>query len=233
MATDITTQALDKIARLKELAARPGTAAEAAAATKAIHRLMLKFGISELEVEKANVDQSVGYENERYSVGGNNNWRKTLFNAVSEYMFCRSVFDWKGEGVSVVGRRENIIVAKSMYEYLVGEIDRLADVGSTDPMVRMMVNAGMTTNRRWKGSFRTGAAYEMASRLKTLRKENVEAENASALVVVEQDALNKAFREYHPDVKNTTSKAGISDSMGLHAGRNAAKGINLASQLEA
>jgi hypothetical protein len=222
---------LDKIAKLKTLADKPGTPEEAAAAVAAIQRLMTRYSLTAMQVEGASRNDERGFDKTRYNLGGNNGWRSALMNRIAKYTFCTAVFDHAGAGCYIVGEEHNVVAVTGMYEYLVGEIMRLADLGwDTFPM------QSYTSVRRWKNAFKVGAADAVADRLKEqydahLAERQAEDSQTSALVVVKNDALAKAVRQFFPQSRNINMKAGYSDIAGRAAGERAGRGINLADQI--
>jgi hypothetical protein len=224
---------LDKIARLKGLAERPGTPEEAAAALAAIQRLMLKHNLDMAQVDLAGRTDQRGFEKESFNLGAAMNWRRNLINALCKYTFCDAVFPPRGSGVFLIGERHNIEVVKGMYEYLVNEVMRLADLGwsQVSPEERMFARP-----RAWKNAFRLGAGTTLGNRLKEQFEEQKAAEDQSAvnaLVLVKDNALAEAVAEFFPNLKTSRSKASMSDGRGYQAGLIAGSTVNLAAQIEA
>ena len=222
---------LDKIAQLKNLAQRPGTPEEAAAAVAAIQRLMTRYSLTAMQVEDASRNDERGFDKARYDLGGNNGWRSQLMNRITKYTFCTAVFDHAGSGCFIVGEEHNVVAVTGMYEYLVNEIMRLADLGWETYPAKYQ-----TTVRRWKNAFKVGAATAVADRLKEqydahLAERQAEDSQTSALVVVKTDELKRAVREFFPESRNITMGAGYSDHAGRSAGERAGRGINLANQI--
>lgn len=231
-ATTDLTAILDKIARLKALEAQPGTPEEAAAATAAIQRLMLRHNLTEAQVSTAGRNDQSGYDSTRYDIGAATMWRKYLMHTVAETTFCTAVFDHAGRGVNIVGEKHNVAVATGLYEYLSEAIERLADEGWEHDG---KYQPG-TTARRWKHAFRTGATNTVMQRLKdqfayAKRQEDAAGNDTSALVVVKGNELARAVRKLHPRSRSTASRAQTSDAHGAARGREAGRGISLADQI--
>jgi hypothetical protein len=226
------TQILDKIARLKGLAERPGTPEEAAAALAAIQRLMIKHNLDQAEVDAAGRNEERGFEQEGFDLGAAMNWRRNLLQAICKYTFCDVVFAPAGRRAHIVGERHNIEIVKGMYDYLVTEVMRLADTGwGALPAAEQ----AETKIRRWKNAFRIGAGSTLQTRLREQFEEQKRAEGedaVNALVVVKDAALAQAVSDFFPKTKTTRSRASLSDANGYLAGQLAGFGINLAAQIE-
>jgi hypothetical protein len=224
---------LDKIARLKGLAERPGTPEEAAAALAAIQRLAIKHNLDQAEISAAGRNDERGFEKEGFNLGAAMNWRRNLLQAICKYTFCDVVFAASGAHANIVGERHNIEIVKGMYDYLVTEVMRLAQVGWE---ALPATEQGSTTIRRWKNAFRIGAQATLRQRLHDQFEEQKAAEGeekVGALVVVKDAALAEAVAGFFPNTKTTRSRASMSDANGYLAGQLAGMGINLAAQIEA
>lgn len=232
MNTDLTA-ILDKIARLRGLADRPGTPEEAAAAVAAIQRLMLRYNLTQAQVDGASRNDQHGYEKVTIDLGAGMNWRRYLLHAICDYSFCKVVFPPKGRGAYIIGEQHNIAIVTGLYDYLVNEVMRLADVGWD---VLSPMDKRFSTVRAWKNSFRIGAGQTLRDRLKAQFEEQKRAEgeaSVNALVVVKNDALARAMREFFPNSRQTRSRSSLSDRNGYNAGVVAGRSINLAKQIEA
>src|SRR4051812_4255385 len=86
------TAILDKIARLKGLAQRPGTPEEAAAALAAIQRLMIRHNLDQQQIDAAGRHDERGFEKEDVDLGAAMNWRRVLLQGICKYTFCDVVF---------------------------------------------------------------------------------------------------------------------------------------------
>lgn len=230
--TDMTA-ILDKIARLKTLAERPGTPEEAAAALAGIQRLMLRYNLTEEEVDAAGRNEERGFDKFEFDLGASMMWRKNLMTRIARYSFCEAIFDHAGRRVWIIGEKHNVQVVKGLYDYLTDAIMRLADDGykALDIGERMFVKP-----RAWKHAFRTGAGQAVGDRLydqwKASQRE-AEAENArtSAIVLVKSEELANAVASFFPKLGTSRQRASYSDSHGLAAGKAAGRQINLAQQI--
>lgn len=233
---------LEKIALMKELQERAGTPGEAAAAAAGIQRLMFKYNISEIEVRQAKRDESEGFEREDYNLHSRDSWRAYLMNYIAEFNFCRMVYRngmKKGNIAILVGKEHNIIVTKNLYEYLSDELVRLADIAWKEEvkgakLKQHSYTSGPSLNARsFKHAFFHGATQEIYQRLKRQRQESMEeAGTSSALVVVEEEALNDAIKQMFGRLRSG-SNVTINDARGYGRGKEAGRSVNLVDQIGA
>ena len=124
---------LEQIAKLKTLEKRPGTAHEAAAATAAINRLMLKYNLTMMEVnEHLMRDKSAYYFDDIILgvFGQHVRWRVDLYWHLCETNFCKCYYQQSGSAqappmMRVFGLKHNISIVNALYVYLVEQIARL------------------------------------------------------------------------------------------------------------
>ena len=223
---------LDKIAKLKTLAERPGTPEEAVAAIAAIQRLMLKHNMSEAQVDGATRNDERGFVKEEYDIGAAMIWRRLLLISIARYTFCEVVFAYSGRGANIIGEKHNIAAVKGLYEYLVDAVMRLADE-SWDKLDRW--DRDNAKVRRWKNAFRIGAGDALRRRLKEqfeAQKKEAGESSVNALVVVNNAALRTAVKEFFPRIQSSKTQPGMSDGNGYGAGLVAGRSVNLAKQIE-
>lgn len=219
---------MDKVARLKTLAERPGTPEEAAAAVSAIQRLMTKYNLTQMQVNAASRNTERGFDRFEIDLGAKLQWRQVLLNAICEYGYCKFVFSSaNSRNGFIVGEQHNVVVAKELYAYLVAEIYRLADVGWDN-----IVQWGMS-KAKWCHSFRVGAAFAVAERIKQdfLADQQRQEASTSALVVVYEDDLNNAMARFFPRMGAGRKRITVADAHGYGRGQAAGKKINLAKQI--
>jgi hypothetical protein len=166
------------ISRIKKILARAASANvhEAETAAAMAHEMMLANKLTEADV--------AGFESEigDHELPGNSfyeAWRFALATAVAESCFCRVLRIIESGGlaptVHIIGLKQDFETVKSLFEFLVGEIDRLCDLG----MPRGTVDA--------RDSFRRGAVIAVQYRL--LRQvHRFERSSEKALVIVRDNA---------------------------------------------
>lgn len=219
---------MDKIARLKQLSERPGTPDEAAAAVSAIQRLMRRHNLTQMQVNSAKRNTEVGFDKFEADLGAVQMWRQGLMGAICKYGYCTFLMNAGGRSGYIVGEAHNVVVAKELYEYLVGEINRLA----TDGWRRYRYKA--TTNKRvWCHAFRVGAADAVVLRIKTdfMAEKKAAVASSNSLVVVYENDLARAVQNFFPHVTSTRRRMSVSSSAGYANGAEAGRQINLAKQI--
>ena len=215
-------QRLRKVRALTESSV-PG---EAAAAAAKLQEILLKHN---LEMEDIEDDSS--HVDDRYvkeplelgeSFGGMINWRRILISGVARSLMC-AAFSYKGtRDMVIVGQKHNIEMTRHFYDYLSGEIARLADVKWEEARASSRESA-----RSWKSSFYNGAVDIVVKRLhRKYQQVSQESERSQALVLKNERDLDGAVanlvgRVGRSKVYQKRSRAGYS------RGAQTAKGIRL------
>jgi hypothetical protein len=224
---------LAKLASLKDLAERPGSAGEAAAATAAIQRLLFTHNLTMADVPNKGDE----YIEQRFDVADLNakaqRWKRDLLQVVAEANFCRIAWFrrsefWKASDAVVVGREANVAVFLGLYEYLETEAKRQCRAAFK------AAAAGWYADRAFfNQSFYCGFVETIHDRLQAQRKESTAeaGERGTALVVQAKRELDDAFARFFPITQTVKSKAiGVAASacdVGCDAGRN----VNLDKQV--
>lgn len=124
-------QKIRKLLNLKESAEKVGNEGEAYAAAKGVHRLILKYNLSMEDVkdagqEKGGIDigetESISY-NDKYGC-----WKRGLLQVICQFNFCQGLIQSGNKSFSIVGEKQNIIIVKKLYEYLVAAFRHLASL---------------------------------------------------------------------------------------------------------
>jgi hypothetical protein len=231
---------LEKIALMKDLQERAGTPGEAAAAAAGIQRLMFRYNISEIEVQRATRDESEGFDREDYNIGGREMWKATLLNTIASFNFCRMVYFTGRKGGNIgalIGKKNNIIVTTNLYEFLVDELVRLAEIAWREAVeevqeqrIPFMRQPSMNA-KSFKNAFYLGAVQEIRNRLREQREESVaDQEGSSALVLVEEKALDDAVYKMFGRLRSG-GRSTINDSNGYRRGKSAGRSVNLVNQI--
>jgi len=182
-------KALDKIEKLMRLAAKNTSAEEAASAMARAQELLAAYNLSEESVGKtgATADQA---REQKVIKGGFYQFQRDLWRAIAELNFCmywtiehkfprmrrrrqsdgslREVWsNGKEHRHTVVGKRINVKATMFMAEYLQSTIERLVKDRYPLSSQRFMSEAI---------AFREGIADEVASRLRTKRRDKIKEE---------------------------------------------------------
>jgi hypothetical protein len=217
-------EVLTRLARIKALADRAGTLAEAEAASTMMAKLLLRYNLSLIDVERHATSSGQAQTSEAV-------WKRLLLRGVAEGHLCQAVHqDGTGHG-TIVGHAHNLIVAREMYFWLVGEINRLCQQARTqaaadDELAR-------DRPRTWSGNFRMGAAsaiYESYQRMLLEAQRETDGE-VWALVPLMTEEVNALMRQLFPTIKTRTYS--ISDATAFDHGRAAGASISLQKQVAA
>jgi hypothetical protein len=176
---------IDKIQKLRALAARAGSVHEAEAAAAAADKLVQENGIEEaqLEVQGQLAAEAPIEDVEPVAkwVGRTPTWQLLLVCDLMHHYDCVGYRTWiysdgrnVGEMVPIVGRPSDIANVRFMYGWLVVEIERLAQAANVEG-----------NGRSWLDSFRRGAAAGVRDKLHESKKAVVQAATARAKVAEE------------------------------------------------
>lgn len=224
---------LAKLASLKDLAERPGSAGEAAAATAAIQRLLFTYNLTMADVPNRGeefIEQLFGVANLNAKA---QRWKRDLLQVVAEENFCRIAWFrrtefWDGNDAVVVGREPNVAVFLGTYEFLETEAKRQCRAAFKS------VAAGWYADRAFfNQSFFCGFVETIHDRLQAQRKESTAeaGERGTALVVQAKRELDDAFARFCPRTSAVKSEvirvAASAYGVGCNAGRN----VNLDKQV--
>lgn len=210
---------LRRVAKLLKLATstNPNEAANAAAQAQ---RLMDEHRLSTDDVRGASDADPM--EQADVDMGGRkvrSVWRGRLAYSVGQHNGC--VVFWVGARLQAVGRRSDVRVALYLYDYLAGEIDRLA------------TRASIGRGRAYANAFRNGAVGIIAQRLADDRASQATGAASSALVLRRDTAARAWLTEHHGKLRPARKVSLGSDADGFADGRAAARDIPLKPGVEA
>lgn len=216
---------IDLVRKLLTLASdKAATPAEAAAAADKAAELIERHAINAEMLRKVGQVSEQDIEKNLYYTASAA-WRVHLLQAVAQTTFC-SLVRGQGQTMFIIGERQHFEVATFLYEYLVREIDRLADLGwELSPSSR----SSWITARSWKASFRAGAAATVARRLYERRKERAESATASDSIalVVTNNRLASKVAEFFPRLRHTQMRTTTRSGTALAAGKLAGERIQI------
>ncbi len=195
---------------------------EAARAAEKAQELMLKYKLSEAEVE-LKTEQKVGVTHTEYPAVSRA-WRRDLAGAVSEAYFCKVLVSRRRghERMVFVGKPTDIQITIMVYEWLASALDQICyDVTKHD-----LGERGNLT--RWRNSWLAGAVYEVSRRLYEQSERQASDPTTQALVSTTQDAL-QSYAYEKLGAKRTSKSYNTTDMhRGAYAeGREAGKTIPL------
>lgn len=226
---------LDRIKKLLSLA-NSSNEHEAALAAAQAAKLMMEHNIAEAQLDSHEASENVG-EIDLDSAGKLAKWKGIVLSGLTQAFDCKAYstrkYDvYKGKTVyKVVGQPSKTSTITYMYSYLVGEIDRLANVAYREEAMECEASGvGRPGARAWKNSFRVGAASVIQKRLLEERK-TVRAEAKAAgqsLVRIDKDALAvKDFVKENVGNLRKSSAARTSSRSGYAAGKAAGGNVSL------
>lgn len=225
---------LDRIRKLLALA-RSSNPHEAAAAAARAAELMAQHQLAEASLERE--VEAVG-EHELDRCGRKVTWKSMLARGVCLACGCDCYWarPWidgaGGRSLRIIGRAADVDAARYLYAYLVREIERLTRAAWNG---RHSHAKAMESARAWKNAFRSGAASEIARRLRTARQDALDAARkravddaatSEALVRVDRDAA--AVTDYMSRLHLVSARrALVSSATGLYQGTLAGQQVNL------
>jgi len=117
-----------KLLDLQENAEKIGSEGEAYAAAQAVHRLLTLYNLTIDEVplgeEKMSIDIT---ETEMFSyANGYGTWKRDLLTVICMFNFCECLMNSFTKRMSIVGEKQNVIIVRQLYDYLVKAFKRLA-----------------------------------------------------------------------------------------------------------
>lgn len=117
-----------KLLDLQENAEKIGSEGEAYAAAQAVHRLLTLYNLTIDEVplgeEKMSIDIT---ETEMFSyANGYGTWKRDLLTVICMFNFCECLQNSFTKRMSIVGEKQNVIIVRQLYDYLVKAFKRLA-----------------------------------------------------------------------------------------------------------
>ena len=178
---------LDKIAKLRALAAKAGTQAEAETAAAQAAALIAKYQIDETQVEVADPSKAEAVAEGDHlwtDYGPKKGWLSLLASGLADLHGC-AVVRFRRLGTSVyriAGRPSDVAIVRYLFAWLRAEIERLAQ---------------SEQGRAAKNAFRLGAAAGVIEAMGRARKQETAAVAATgaAIVLASRSETSMAFFE--------------------------------------
>jgi len=230
---------LNKIRKLLELS-KSSNEHEAALAAARAAQLMLEHQLEVADLEAAGqaqadepiVEEAIGED------GKIVHWHASIASGLAESMGAQAIVfaDRRGRAAHymVIGPPSTLAAVRYMYAYLAREIDRLANAAyKRECTERAHAHMPEPSARRWKASFRVGAAHVVRERLNAQREATLrqarESGHGQALMVLDRkgDEIDRFVKQHHPRLRTMGSSAGQGSRSGYQAGRSAGQGIAL------
>jgi hypothetical protein len=236
----------ERLSRIKSLADRAGTLAEAEAATAALSRLLLKHNLSLADLDDASPEDRGGVGSEEYEVANSASWRHYLLHALAQSHFCRAIRYPGTNRAMLVGHPHNLRAVKDLYRWLSVALERLANEAweedrdrqaarvILDPAsgIRRFAEAraalpGAETRRGWTSAFRNGAIDGLWRRLIDERDALKQETDPSrwALVPILDAEVQTFMDDHFANVGSYQMRA--RDAAGYHAGQEAGYAMDI------
>ena len=210
---------LERIQKLHALSERNTNTHEATAAAAKAQELCFRHNLELEEVINTKGAEKAPYVKADYVMQAGRNdvaWKRTLFGGICEANFCKSIYYGGTSKMGVVGQKHNFDVACYLFEYLTGEIERLA--------VNSCIEEGVIEKRgRYIKQFCEGASTSVYWRLKAVHKaQAVSTDDCRALVVVKDKELDVAVKQHWPRLIHPSRRFSVGNgySQGQQAGRS-------------
>lgn len=213
---------LDLVRKLLALSTSSNENEAAVAASKA-QALLLKYNLEASQIGTGR-DEASEVERQNYSFEYQQSWLDSLLHGIAKTNLCRVVKSSEyrtGQQVGnrwvpgknyrlfyMFGKRPNMEVVEYMFSYLAEEIERLTPKGQ---------------GARYNQSFRLGAVATVYNRLQAELQAFQVTPETTALVVTNDQALEKRINEDFPRL--THSKAHAKDTWAYNEGRAAGNSI--------
>ena len=226
---------MGKIAKLRELAERGGTVAEAEVASAKMAELLLRHNLSMQDITDYATETGRKVVDDTFDFRANS-WRQSLLFTVAEAHLSAAVrikgFTPRSHHcrMVVVGHEHNLIVVRETWEFLQKEVIRLGNA-----MVKVAAAAGDEMAVRkpgtWLRDFQLGAVMGIDASYAEMRgRVRAEVGDQWAIVPVIEGEVTRYFEELFPETTNRAqiAKVGVD---AFEAGQKAGRGINLDRQL--
>lgn len=242
---------IDRIKKLLALSNSPNEHEAAQAASKA-QELLMEHNIDLDSIRETRTQAEIAIDTEALEMTLKRVfWKGQLANAIAKNNFCK--FWWNKGEMQLTGKSHNIAIAKSIYQYLIKTIDRLARNGTKAEKLKYKIYTEQLADmpyatiyaepnwRTWKSSFIAGCAQRLTERLneqsELMNTEGIPGTTVTGLACRqarqrEFDAIALAMRQQGIFLSRnrTTSSTKITRD-GYAAGRKAGNDISLNRQM--
>jgi len=222
---------LDRIIKLRNLAANNSNPGEAANALAHMQHLLFQHNLSESDLSETSHPEPA-YEKEYFSVGCATGfakqWRCYLMNSIADNNFCR-MFINSEKFVTIVGQPDNREIVKFMYDYISKDLILMSKVAKKIAKKNNL----RFDNNLWTKSFFMGAISTITNRLKQQYRTSVnEADlnvvgSGTSLMVKTDRALEEAVKTLIGQVKVRRTRTISVNASGYESGRIAGNSVKL------
>lgn len=212
---------IEKIQKLLALANSTNEHEAANAAARAAE-LMLQHKIDQADLS---TDDTAQEEVAEFRVGkakNNVGWKGVMLVGLFRAFGCWGV-KAGGRGWKIIGRKSDVDTVRYMFDYLVAEVNRLADENW-----ERVQDTTYDTIKRWKNAFRVGAASVIQTQLTEQQKATMSTASSTALVYVgkQEEAVAQACKQRGIQYQKTSRGVSASSYDGYNHGRKAGKSVS-------
>lgn len=183
---------LEKLARVQALQDRATTPHEAEAAAGAMTRLLTKYNLDALDVQRRLGSKAPPITVDKLTVSGvGTSWERSLFAGLARHNQCRAVYYIGTKDIVLFGPAAALPLVREMYRALQRTVLHLTDLAWS------AVREITTTPPKWKNAYRLGCVTGINTALERATAAAVaQVEQGSALVLVNEEAIAKEV-EHH------------------------------------
>ena len=211
------TKIIDRIRKLLAMSEDTGSPNEAAIAAGRAAKLMQQYNLDHADVILTTASEDSITENaSTVAHKAVPQWIASLIVPVANLHDCEARYKYlpnDARAAEFLGMQEDVLVATYVFEYLIGEINRLAE--------RFKARCGGTASRKDLNDFRLGASFGVLSVLETMQREKAAAEAnhsaGKALVVVKHQLIQQKYDIRYSNTRSTY-RPSASHEAGLAAG---------------
>jgi hypothetical protein len=208
----------DKIKKLLALS-KSDNEHEASLALANANKLLMKHNLEMKDLEE--IDLTCIVEEEVMSAGRIMNYKSMMLNAVMGFNNCEILIHSITHGnkiIKAIGKKQNIDVSLSMYEYLMNTMERKMKVEKP----------------RNKTSFRLGFSHSIAIKIKEIMQERNNSNNdvaCTALVIQEKKMAKDFMHNKYKNLRTQRAKTSYRDRESFDSGVQAGNSTSLNSQI--
>jgi len=220
---------LETIKKLHMLSENNDSPEQAALAADKIQELCFKYNLELGKILESPDKSNVPYDRHYYVAKADHFsflWQSILFHAITQSNFCYDMYTPGTTRFTIIGQKHNVEVITYTFEYLIGEIQRLADKHTEEQGF-----ISKRDRRFYKQNFAKGAGVEIARILRgRMAKRTTATTESTALVVTKGAELQKEVQRFYPskkDINKGGKTAYYRTGAGYSDGREAAKNISI------
>lgn len=215
---------IDKVKKLLALS-RSSNEHEAGLALENANKLLMKHNLEMADIDEVSLNDIIE-ENDLISGKRIMSWKINLLDAVMRLNGCQILMHNVRNGnkrISAIGKKHNIEVSVSMYEYLIKTMDRNLKEKQKDDIIDPF-------------SYRMGFCSAISRKVNDIIREREQNKNdfnnaCTALIVLDKALVNQFMNEKYKNIKESKSKTSYKDRMSFMQGHIAGENTGLNTQV--